>query len=157
VKNNPERKNLAYHSIEVKFDWWKIILVACKKNLLPWLGWGRGLEEETKIRNRKQKVLFLVSGHLSEGLVQFVRNGLELLLFVNQFIWKSRHSLLDSFRKSSRGKLWSKISCKIIKGKKWVKVKSMGTWIQRLKAESLGFDFYQNMFFSQDSELKLLL
>ncbi len=34
-------------------------------------------------------VKFLVSGHLGERLVELVADGLELLLLVNQLIWKS--------------------------------------------------------------------
>lgn len=37
---------------------------------------------------------FLVAGHLGEGLVEFVRDGLEFLLFVDQLIFKSVDFLL---------------------------------------------------------------
>jgi hypothetical protein len=33
---------------------------------------------------------FLVTGHLGKGLVEFVWDGLELFLFMDQFIWNSK-------------------------------------------------------------------
>jgi len=39
--------------------------------------------ERERVRERENK---LVSGHLGEGLVQFVGDGLELLLLVHQFM-----------------------------------------------------------------------
>jgi len=46
-------------------------------------------------KSRKEKIAgFLVAGHLGKGLVEFVRDGLEFLLFVDQLIFKSVDFLL---------------------------------------------------------------
>ena len=37
---------------------------------------------------RTEQFLFSVTGHFSEGLVKFVGDGLELLLLVDELIWK---------------------------------------------------------------------
>jgi len=38
---------------------------------------------------------FLVTRHFSKCLVKFVRNGFELLLFIDQLVFKSVHLLLQ--------------------------------------------------------------
>lgn len=91
-KIGKKKVSLAFHSIEVK------ILMEVKRILSPVKklttvtveeggeGLGQRKEETETEKNRKRSFLFLVSGHFGEGLVQFVGNGLKLLLLVNQFI-----------------------------------------------------------------------